>query len=174
QRGYGYRFVADLELLSDDTSTPPLPPDSAPHPLTPPPVLPDVRPCAACQHPNQEDATFCAACGTRLRQLCAHCGQDVPLPSTFCTACGQPLIVPSPPATVAPSTAAPELPQAVVTPPDQRGFGAERKQVTVLCCTVTSTAAGGARFDLDTLYNVMQELHELAHDVVRPYGGLLH
>ena len=62
----------------------------------------------------------------------------------------------------------------VVTPPGQRGFGAERKLVTVLCCTVASTAAGGARFDLDILYSVMQELHDLAHDVVRPYGGRLH
>jgi predicted ATPase/class 3 adenylate cyclase len=38
---------------------------------------------------------------------------------------------------------------------------------------VASTAAGGTRLDLDTLYNVMQELHTLAHDVVRPYGGQL-
>ena len=53
-------------------------------------------------------------------------------------------------------------------------FGAERKLVTVLCCTVARTAAGGVRFDLDTLYSVMQELHDLAHDVVRPYGGRLH
>jgi len=74
---------------------------------------------------------------------------------------------------VAPSAAAPELSQSAVTLPDQSGFSAERKLVTVLCCTVISTAAG-ARFDLDTLFNVMQELHELAHDVVRPYGGRLH
>jgi class 3 adenylate cyclase/predicted ATPase len=60
-----------------------------------------------------------------------------------------------------------------VTPPDQRGFGAERKLVTVLCGTVASTAAGGTPFNLDTLYSVMQELHGLARDVVRPYGGRL-
>jgi len=174
QRGYGYRFVADTILLPNDTPTSPLPPDTAPHPLTSSPVLPSLRPCAACQHTNQEDATFCAACGVRLRQPCARCGQDMFLPATFCTACGQPLLVLSPPGSVAALAAAPELSQAGMTPPDQRRSGAERKLVTVLCCTVTSTAAGGARFDLDTLYNVMQELRDLAHDVVRPYGGQLH
>ena len=58
-------------------------------------------------------------------------------------------------------------------PPTLSSAGAERKLVTVLCGTVASTAAGSARVDLDTLCNVMQELHELAHDVVRPYGGRL-
>ena len=174
QRGYGYRFVAGLELLPEDISPPPLPQEAAPHPLTPPPMVPDVRPCAACHYTNPEDATFCAACGMRLRQLCAHCGQALLLPAAFCTACGQPHIVPSPPGPIASLAAAPEPAQTVVTPPDQRGVGAERKLVTVLCCTVARTAAGGARFDLDTLYSVMQELHEFAHDVVRPYGGRLH
>jgi class 3 adenylate cyclase/predicted ATPase len=61
-----------------------------------------------------------------------------------------------------------------VTPSDQRGFGAERKLVTVLCGTVANSAAGGARFELDTLYSVMQELHALALDVAHPYGGRLH
>ena len=45
--------------------------------------------------------------------------------------------------------------------------------VTVLCCTVVSTVAGGTPFELDSLYSVMQALHALAHDVVRPYGGRL-
>src|SRR5262245_34219661 len=161
QRGYGYRFVADVALLPDATSTPPLPPEAAPS-LTPSPVSPGVRPCAACQYANHEDATFCVACGMRLRQPCAHCGRDILLPAAFCTACGQSLVAP-----------APELSQTVVTPSAPQGFGAERKLVTVLCCTVVSTAAGGTSFDLDILYSVMQELHDLAHDVVRPYGGRL-
>ena len=50
----------------------------------------------------------------------------------------------------------------------------EHKLVTVLCCTVARPVAGGTRLDLDTLYSVMQELHDLALDVVRPYGGRLH
>jgi class 3 adenylate cyclase/DNA-binding winged helix-turn-helix (wHTH) protein/predicted ATPase len=172
QRGYGYRFVAELDILADATSPPPLPPDAALLPLTPPPVSPGMRPCAACQHVNHEDATFCEACGMRLRQPCAHCGQDIFLPAAFCTACGQPL-VPSPPGSIASLAPAPRLSQTVVTPPDQRGFGAERKLVTVLCCTVASMTAGGTRLNLDTLYSVMQELHDLALDVVRPYGGRL-
>ena len=96
QRGYGYRFVADLETpsLPDDIPSSPLPLDSALLPtMLLPPGSPACRPCAACRHTNHEDATFCAACGMRLRQPCAHCGQDIRLPATFCTACGQPLVV---------------------------------------------------------------------------------
>src|SRR5262249_9177941 len=154
------RFVADIEILPDETSPPPLPPDAASLPRTSPPVSPGLRPCAACQHVNQADATFCEACGRRLRQPCAHCGQDILLPAAFCTACGQPLVVPSPPEPVTSLAPVPELSQTVVTPPAQHGFGAERKLVTVLCGTVASTAAGGTPFNLDTLYSVMQELHD--------------
>ena len=118
---------------------------------------PVVRLCAACQHANDENAIFCAACGTRLRQLCVHCGQDVTLPAVFCTACGQPLAAPSP------SSPAP-------TPAGQ----AERKPVTVLCCTVATTTAHGTRVDLDALHSLLLELHALAQDVVRQYGGRLH
>src|SRR5262249_42535475 len=149
------------------------PPGPAPHPGPPPPAVPGVPPCGPCHYTNPEDATFCAACGTRLRQPCAHCGQELILPALFCTACGQPIVVLSTPGAVAAPAAAPESPQTGVTPTDPRGFGAERKLVTVLCCTVARPAAGGTRFDLDTLYSVMQELHALAHDVVRPYGGRL-
>jgi class 3 adenylate cyclase/DNA-binding winged helix-turn-helix (wHTH) protein/predicted ATPase len=174
QRGYGYRFVADVEPLPEDVPPTPLPPAAVPHPLTPPLAVPDVRPCAACHYTNPEEAIFCAACGTRLRQLCAHCGQVLLLPAAFCTACGQPCIVLSLPEPVASLAAAPALSQTVVTPPDQRSVDAERKLVTVLCCTVARTVSGGGRFDLDTLYNAMQELHDLAHDVVHTYGGRLH
>jgi len=118
QRGYGYRFVADVELLPDDMSAPPLPAEAVPHPLTPPPVGPGVRSCAACQHANHEDASFCAACGMRLRQPCASCGQDIFLPAAFCTACRQPLVVLSPPGPGAFLAAAPALAQTAVTPPD--------------------------------------------------------
>ena len=174
QRGYGYRFVAELDTLPEETSPPPLPPDAASLPLTSPPVFLGMRSCAACQHANHEDATFCEACGRRLRQPCARCGQDILLPAAFCPACGQSLVAPSPPGPVAPLAPAPALSQTAVTPPAQGGFGAERKLVTVLCSTVASPAAGGARFELDTLYSVMQELHALALEVVRPYGGHLY
>jgi class 3 adenylate cyclase/DNA-binding winged helix-turn-helix (wHTH) protein len=173
QRGHGYRFVADITLLPEDTPASPLPPDAALHPLTSPLVVPNVRPCAACQHLNPEAATFCAACGTRLRQPCAHCGQEMCLPATFCTACGQLLRVLTPPGPVAALAAAPELAQAGMPPPPLRSAGAERKLITVLCGTVASPAAGGACVDLDTLYDMMQELHALAYDVVCSYGGRL-
>jgi class 3 adenylate cyclase/DNA-binding winged helix-turn-helix (wHTH) protein/predicted ATPase len=174
QRGHGYRFVAYVTIegsRSEPEERPSLPPvalepleDPAPtlppsQPVAPPHPGPQsvVRLCAACQHANDEKAIFCAACGTRLRQLCVHCGQDVTLPAVFCTACGQPLAVPSP------SGPAP-------IPAGQ----AEHKPVTVLCCAVDTTTAHGTRIDLDALHSLLLELHALAQDVVRQYGGRLH
>src|SRR4029450_3714557 len=40
QRGYGYRFVAELAILPAATSPPPLPPAAAPFARTTPPVSP--------------------------------------------------------------------------------------------------------------------------------------
>ena len=83
-------------------------------------------------------------------------------------------LVPSPPGPVASLAAAPELSQTVVTPPDQRGSVPSASWSRSCAAPWPRTAAGGTRFDLDTLYSVMQELHDLAQDVVRPYGGRLH
>jgi class 3 adenylate cyclase/DNA-binding winged helix-turn-helix (wHTH) protein/tetratricopeptide (TPR) repeat protein len=174
QRGYGYRFVADVTIAMSH-SDPEESPSLTPVPLEPveelAPTLPPsqlvasprpvpqsvVRLCAACQHANDAPAIFCAACGTRLRQLCVRCGQDVTLPAAFCTACGQPLAAPSPSG-------------PIPTPAGQ----AERKPVTVLCCAVATTTAHGTRLDLDALHSLLLALHALAQDVVRQYGGRLH
>src|SRR5262244_1869032 len=45
QRGYGYRFVADVTLLPEDMLFPPLPLEATPHPLPPLPGVPDLHPC---------------------------------------------------------------------------------------------------------------------------------
>src|SRR5712691_6876265 len=198
QRGYGYRFVAAVETLpavppdeAAATASPPtLPPDrttqeqalTAPAPLpslrqsegTTEPLLPGVQLCGTCQYANREDTIFCVACGTQLRQHCSSCGQDVALPAVFCTACGQPLTSLSPPGLTTVSTVAPLLSAAASTPPRQGGFSAERKPVTVLCCTVATAAAHGLGIDLDALHSLMQALHDLARDMVQQYGGWLH
>lgn len=127
QRGYGYRFVAAVEMLSDASpsdaaamaSLAELDPQASAQAqlqMAPAPpsslrqsggatesLLPGMRPCGVCARANQPDATFCAACGARLRQRCAYCGQDVALPAVFCVACGQPLasLPPPDPATLA-------------------------------------------------------------------------
>src|SRR5262245_28987245 len=95
QRGYGYRFMAAVDTLSE-ASPEALTPTASPAALevdksteeqtltAPASSLSGMRPCGGCAHANWEDATFCAACGTRLRQRCAFCGQHVALPAVFC------------------------------------------------------------------------------------------
>ena len=196
QRGYGYRFVAAVEIspealpgeMAERASPAGMPPDvsaqeqtrTAPAPSLPQsggttePLVPGARPCRACQYANGEDATFCAACGTRLRQPCSYCGQYVALPAVYCIACGQPLAPLSPADLSAVSAVATWHPGATSTHPHQGGFSAQRKPVTVLSCTVTTTADHEARVDLDALLSSMQALHDLARDVVQEYGGWLH
>src|SRR5262249_1906794 len=135
---------------SDAPELAPLAPLSQPVIRPRPGPQPGIRLCIVCEYANREDATFCATCGTRLRQLCAHCGQDNPLEAAFCPACGRPLAAPAPP----------DLASMPATP-------AERKPITVLCCTVTPTTTQGARVDLDALHSLLQELYGIAQDIVR-------
>ena len=65
---------------------------------------------------------------------------------------------------------APAPSSPVPAPPGQ----AERKPVTVLCCTVATATTHGVRVDLDVLHSLLLALHALAQDVVRQYGGRLH
>ncbi len=185
QRGYGYQFVAPVEIVTEEP--PALLEESDAHeddptpravPLLPlvPSALPtshasqafspalagmDPTPSVTCHHPNQGDATFCAACGTRLRQTCRHCQQSNPLPAAFCMACGQPFVavdlMGAPPRAAAPGSSS-----------------GERKPITVLCCAVTLMTQGGARVDLDTQHQILHGLYALAQDVMRVYGGRLH
>ncbi len=50
--------------------------------------------------------------------------------------------------------------------------GGERKLVTVLCCALGLPDAGPP-LDLDTLYDLIQALYDMAQHVVQPYGGIL-
>lgn len=49
----------------------------------------------------------------------------------------------------------------------------ERKLVTVLCCALGWPAARPPQLALDTLYDLMQALYDVAQHIVQPYGGTL-
>jgi class 3 adenylate cyclase/DNA-binding winged helix-turn-helix (wHTH) protein len=106
----------------------------------------DTRHEAVCPHLNSVDPAFCVGCSTRLQQSCLHCGQDVHLPTMFCSACGHPLTEVSPPA-------------------------AERKPVTILCCTLVDALALSKQLELDALHSLMRVLYDLAWGAVCQYGG---
>jgi class 3 adenylate cyclase/DNA-binding winged helix-turn-helix (wHTH) protein len=108
----------------------------------------DTRHEAVCPHLNSVDPAFCVGCSTRLQQSCLHCGQDVHLPTMFCSACGHPLTEVSPPA-------------------------AERKPVTILCCTLVDALALSKQLELDALHSLMRLLYDLAWGAVCQYGGTI-
>src|SRR5262245_42790038 len=140
-RGHGYRFVAAVDISPEAS---PGEASETPSPAWLPPEafaqeqiqkVPGVQPCGTWQQTNPEDATFFTACGTRLRQPCSYVGHDVALPAVFCIVCGQPLAPLSPADRTAVSAVAPWRPDATQTPSRQGEGSAERKPVTVLCCT---------------------------------------
>ena len=165
QRGYGYRFVADVtgsggrrdrshrypSRVSGRRSCPTAggTPAPAPQPL--------VRLCVTCQHANDEAGDLLRGVWHSSAATLCPLWPERYVASKFCTACGQPLVAPTPPS-------------PVPTPPGQ----AERKPVTVLCCTVVAATTHGVRVDLDVLHSLLLALHALAQDVVRQYGGRLH
>jgi DNA-binding winged helix-turn-helix (wHTH) protein len=123
RRGYGYRFVAVVEVYSQlpsEDDGPPAPP--TPHAAaeevpertstsTDPALAPEMlsglpvqwvvpvsgtaaTPCAVCQHMNSLEVLVCVVCGTRLAQACPRCERVVRLPATYCPACGHELVGP--------------------------------------------------------------------------------
>jgi class 3 adenylate cyclase len=108
----------------------------------------DARHEAACPHINSADPTFCVSCSIRLQQPCTNCGQDVRLPTMFCSGCGHPLTEVSP-------------------------QHAERKLVTILCCTLVDALALSKQLDLDALHSLMRVLYDLAWGAVCQYGGTI-
>jgi DNA-binding winged helix-turn-helix (wHTH) protein/class 3 adenylate cyclase/tetratricopeptide (TPR) repeat protein len=166
--GRGYRFIAAVEEVLDQDSRPP-----------------DILRCPACQQVMSPEAAFCVACGHRRAEeeadriaeppqvllsppapvpearLCAACQHANPATAIFCMACGHSLVTAS------------ARPDPVSTSPGREALRAERRPITVLCCTVVTTAEGQTRFDLDALHSLMQALSALARDVAQPYGGWL-
>ena len=85
QRGYGYRFVADLALLPEDPSPPPvsLPPPS------PAPGGAEVRPLRGLPlHQSGGGHLLCGVRDALAPPPCTYCGQAILLPAAFCPACG--------------------------------------------------------------------------------------
>ncbi len=74
-RGQGYRFVAEVEAISEAVAT----------------VTEMPRTCAACRHANPAAAQFCMGCGVALEETCPGCGKAFTQPATYCSACGQKL-----------------------------------------------------------------------------------
>jgi DNA-binding winged helix-turn-helix (wHTH) protein/class 3 adenylate cyclase/tetratricopeptide (TPR) repeat protein len=166
--GRGYRFIAAVEEVPDHDSRPP-----------------DILRCPACQHVMSPEAAFCAACGQPRAEegaggiaeppqelllrpapvldvrLCAAYQHVNPATATFCMACGQSLVTAS------------GRPDPVSMSPGREEVRAERKPITVLCCTVATAAEGQARFELEALHSLLQGLRALARDVVQSYGGRL-
>ncbi|MGE3537907.1 MAG: AAA family ATPase [Candidatus Tectimicrobiota bacterium] len=155
-RGYGYQFALPVEADEARATLPASGPASGPA-SAPAPALTAGTVCPSCQQAIQEEAIFCAACGTRLRHVCNQCGQETLVQHAFCSACGHAMVTPRPPQPAAP----------------RRTESAERKYVTVLCCTVRVTTPAGERVDIETRHNVVQRLHTLAQEMVQRYGGHL-
>lgn len=64
QRGYGYRFVADV-VSRDATAVPTEVPSTAAETL---------QPCPQCRHLNRLTRQFCSDCGQALWHACPACG----------------------------------------------------------------------------------------------------
>jgi DNA-binding winged helix-turn-helix (wHTH) protein/class 3 adenylate cyclase/tetratricopeptide (TPR) repeat protein len=161
----GYRFVAAVQEHEVEEPTGPVlpPPDRELPPEEEPAPAPDagVKCCVECQHINTATAAYCVSCGARLVQDCSGCGQTVHLPAAFCPACGARL------------GGEPDAPSAELIdrlPPVSEG---ERKQVTVLCCTMTGEMTRAEHFGIEAMRRVTQAFLALAQQEVERYEGTL-
>jgi DNA-binding winged helix-turn-helix (wHTH) protein/class 3 adenylate cyclase/predicted ATPase len=164
-RGYGYRFVATVEILPAPAAALPRyqeqtsPPASADALTEEPSVvaavvgLPAVGraapgaplSCPQCQTANRATRQFCAACGQALWQPCLHCGFGNDSTEHFCGGCGRavaasvPVLLdvrPTPPRAYTPTYVASKILAR------QQGIVGERKVATVLVASIEGGQAG--------------------------------
>jgi DNA-binding winged helix-turn-helix (wHTH) protein/class 3 adenylate cyclase/predicted ATPase len=163
-RGFGYRFVATVEILSAPAALPSRPQEQPSPPtyagtLQEPAAsaaalrLPAVgraapaatRPCPQCQMANRATRQFCAACGHTLWQPCLHCGFDNDTNEHFCGGCGRAVsapvslslgVHPGPPRAYTPAYVASKILAS------QREIVGEHKIATVLVASIEAGQAG--------------------------------
>lgn len=141
--------------------------------------------CTSCQFDNPQTMKFCVECGSPLLVRCGHCGSEMQPHYKFCGECGQALG--SEGAPPGPSPAAPA--QAVVRPtvgPSSPGFEpvvaspaaapaaeGERKQVTILRCTLVTPVSGAEAPSADEQHDLLSHFFEWAQAEVERFGGTL-
>lgn len=84
---------------------------------------------------------------------CTNCGSESPARAKFCGECGQPL---------------PELP---TPPPPPPGFGAERRQLTVMFCDLVGSTTLSTLIDPEDLGRIIRAYRSLVQEEVARLGG---
>jgi len=124
---------------------------------------------------------FCGGCGHALPAGCPSCGAEAPSGFKFCGACGSPLqstseskAAPAPTAfaDAQPNAASPAL-RASSGPAPIAASDGERKQATVLSCSLDAEPGAAGELDPEFLHLTLSRYFELAKKEVERYGGMI-
>ncbi len=182
----GYRFIAPLEVQSDDVTAPELPgtlqarqvPDTA-HDvegLQAPEGAADRDCCQRCDQYHAAGANFCGACGLQLSRRCPQCRHANSPGNNFCNLCGHALS-PHPPSAPATGTTEPaaytprHLAEEILT--TRSALEGERKQVTVLFCDLVNSMELVDRLGPDRMHTLLNRFFEFSLSAVHRYGGTI-
>lgn len=134
--------------------------------------------CPSCQFENPEAMKFCVECGVRLLVRCTQCNTEMLPKYKFCGECGASLKAAGSPAPLPRPTAGPRaVPEpasvaaAAATPqPPAEG---ERKQVSVLVCSLVPSEAMETPLSTDEQHTLLSRFFERAQPEIERFGGTI-
>ncbi len=164
--GRGYRFIADV-VEHDHSEDVPLGQE-----LTQTGPGLSARTCATCQHVNGSHAQFCNACGAPLVTRCPTCGGNNPPGAAFCHTCAASLNnAPSLSDMTSDDSRLPAFDLTVPSPDLPLPREAERRQLTVVYCSLVDATHLSEQLDLESYRDIVQAYQVTCVKVAQHYNG---
>ncbi len=164
--GRGYRFVASVVERNHREGMP----------LGQEPTQAEsdfsVRTCVSCLHINLPHAQFCNACGAPLVFLCPMCGCENPPRAAFCNACAAPFNHAPALSDTTSDVSGLEAPNPTVPSPDLSLMPeAERRQLTVVYCSLVDATHLSEQLDPEYYRDIVQAYQATCVKVAQHYNG---
>jgi class 3 adenylate cyclase len=123
--------------------------------------------CPSCHSEMPDDSRFCDVCGAALPIRCPACGATNRAGARYCSKCGKTLTAASSDAFAKSSTA------ASISPTDQPGASAERRQLTVMFADLVGSTALSARLDPEDMREIIGVYHRCCAEQITKSGGFV-
>ena len=124
--------------------------------------------CVQCEAVSREGARFCESCGVALLVACPHCGASASAGARFCRQCGGAVAG-------AIDTGAPYTPRhlADLVRTSRGAREGERKQVTVLFCTLAGAAGLAESVGAERMHALLERFFEVARAEIQRFEGTI-
>lgn len=131
--------------------------------------------CPSCHFQNPEGMKFCVECGASLMVRCGQCGTEMMPTYKFCGECGKPLGSDRNEAAPRAAAGEPKPPtlQPTEEPPAAVVGEGERKQISVLICSLEPVDPNDPPLTADEQHGLLSRFFARAQPQVERFGGTI-